>query len=1102
MTEIEKLEQGIAALEMQRATLGDDLVEAMLAPIREKLAALRASEPHSRTEQRKQVTVLFADVSGFTAMSEKLDAEEVLDRMNALWAKLDAAILAQGGVIDKHIGDAVMALFGIPTAREDDPERAIYAALAMQSELLAFRREHGISLAMRIGIHTGAVILGSVGSMGEYTAMGDTVNLASRLEHAAPIGGILISLDTYRQVRGAFELQTQPLLTVKGKAEPVQTYVVLRAKPRAFRLHRRGVEGIDTRMIGRTGELQQLQAAVRRIVDYSEMHMVLVVGEAGVGKSRLLYEFEHWLDQFPEPVIIFKARANESLMNLPYSFMREMVVRRLEISDNDPLATACQKLERGVVGWLVGDPEAVMKSHFIGQLIGLDYSHSPYLHGILDDPQQIHNRALHYLLQFFQASSRPVIFLLDDLHWADDGSMEILAYLRKHGGTLPILVMGLTRPSLFERRVAWTADQRLDLGPLSEAESCQLVEEILQKVPEIPAALRDLVVKSAEGNPFYVEEFIKMLIDQAVIVPGESRWQVELNRLSALRVPPTLTGVLQARLDELSPVEREFLQRAAVVGRVFWDNAVEFLGQSLPEPMNPRLQDVLETLRSRELVFDRDASTFRDTGEYLFKHALLQEVTYETVLKRERRIYHARAATWLIEKSGERGDEYAGLIAEHSERAGDLLAAAEWYGRAAKQAAGAYMPETAISYYQKALEIAQKFSIPDAWKLDWYKGLGRALRLRARYTEALEVFAPMRALAESLGDELMLAQTWNELAVVHSSMGNHRLALEDAENAEMNARMALVQHGNEAAQVELSNALRRKGWSYYRLGEAATAISLAEQSLALCEGLSEFQARNWRVNNLNLLGAAYVALGRFAQADQYREQALALFRELGDRQSVGMMLNNLGETARLRGDYAAAVQRYQEALRINREIGSQASERLCLNNLGGARVGLKDYAAAEMDLRRVLELVGRGTWFALSETHRFLAEACLGQGRIEEALAEARQALTLGQAAGNKEFIAQAWRVLGNCGLSVGDLGRVPGDAGAPLFNDPAACYAESLRIFAEIGAEAERARALRDWARYLAKQGNKERAATLFQEARAVFERLEMIAEAGQTEG
>ncbi|MBI1879683.1 MAG: AAA family ATPase, partial [Chloroflexi bacterium] len=405
MNEIEQLEQAIAALEAQRALLGDAVADVAIAPLREKLAALQTPSPSPHTrgmpqepteQQRKQVTVLFADVSGFTAMSETMDPEEVSATMNALWSRLDTAITANGGWIDKHIGDAVMALFGVPTVREDDPERAIRAALAMQAELRAFTGaseespttpENAPKLRMRIGINTGLALLGKVGTTGEYTAMGDAVNLASRLEHAAPVGGILISHDTYRHVRGVFDVLPLEPISVKGKTEPIQVYVVRAAKPRAFRIPTRGVEGIETRTIGREAELQQLQEALFAAYNERKTHLVSIVAHAGVGKSRLLYEFHNWLELQPERIMLFKGRATQETTQLPYSLIRRVLAYRFDIQENDSAAVAREKLEQGMLKVMGAD--STEKIHFIGHLIGFDFSNSPYLQGILADARQV-----------------------------------------------------------------------------------------------------------------------------------------------------------------------------------------------------------------------------------------------------------------------------------------------------------------------------------------------------------------------------------------------------------------------------------------------------------------------------------------------------------------------------------------------------------------------------------------------------------------------------------------------------------------------------------------------------------------------------------------
>ena len=311
--------------------------------LREKLAAL-TSRPE---QQRKLVTVLFADVSGFTAMSEKMDAEEVNEVMNALWERLDKAITDHNGYIDKHIGDAVMAIWGAKMAQENDPEQAFRAALAMQTELATFRENHNVKLAMRIGINTGPVLLGEVGTTGEFTAIGDTVNVASRLEHVAPVGSILISHDTYRHVRGVFDAEPLDSVIVKGKAEPIQVYVIKRAKPRAFRRATRGVEGIETQMIGREKELNLLKGALDATLKNRTIQIVTIVGEAGMGKSRLVYEFENWVDLLPQEVYFFKGRAGLETQHSPLLWPGTSFYFAIRFGMMTSLALFVKKLKKG-----------------------------------------------------------------------------------------------------------------------------------------------------------------------------------------------------------------------------------------------------------------------------------------------------------------------------------------------------------------------------------------------------------------------------------------------------------------------------------------------------------------------------------------------------------------------------------------------------------------------------------------------------------------------------------------------------------------------------------------------------------------------------------
>jgi class 3 adenylate cyclase len=320
MIERERIEDVISKVEAQRAALGDVVVDTTVDSLRRQLLAL---QPQSPLRQRKQVTVLFADLSGYTAMAATRDAEEVCDTMDTLWRRLDSIVTAWGGHVDKHMGDGMMALFGVPVAHEDDPERAVAAALAMQAALRALNGR--IGLGMRIGISTGRVLLGPVGHSAEVTAVGDAVNVAGFLEQHAPVGRVLISHDVYRHVGGAFLLEPAGPLGMEGKVEPVQTYVVKQSRSRSRRTPGRGVEGVETHMIGRDVELRQLQTALQQVQYGNPGQMVTILGEAGIGKSRLRHEFKQYLHKPARPVALLEARADRSMRRLPYALIRDLL---------------------------------------------------------------------------------------------------------------------------------------------------------------------------------------------------------------------------------------------------------------------------------------------------------------------------------------------------------------------------------------------------------------------------------------------------------------------------------------------------------------------------------------------------------------------------------------------------------------------------------------------------------------------------------------------------------------------------------------------------------------------------------------------------------
>jgi class 3 adenylate cyclase/tetratricopeptide (TPR) repeat protein len=1090
--------------------------------------------------ERRQVTVLFADLAGFTTFVHESDAEDVRDIMERLWVRLDELIAEHGGITEKHIGDAVLAIFGARQAREDDPVRAVRTALAIQAFLRDQALANGPPLQMRIGIHTGLVVVGPLASSGELAATGDAVNLANRLEQNAPIGGVLISQDTYRNVYGFFDMQALPPLTVKGLPEPVQTYVVLRAKARAVAALWRGVEGAPSEMIGRQAELNCLKDALQNVVDQNRSQLVTIVAEAGLGKTCLFREFQKHIELLPYTVRLFYGHATAEMTSQSFSLVRDLFCARFEIQDSDPAAVAKEKLEWGLRQLVyTGHPASAeaaqewqREAGFIGQLLGLDFSAVPEVGALLKEPDQLRHRAFQSLRRFFAVISqtppadagaqvRASLLVAEDLHWGDRASLDLIEYLATRCAEVPLLIVCLARPMLFERSPRWgehlPKHTKLTLEPLSRTESHTLVESILRKTPHVPQALRELIVGGAEGIPFFIEEIIKMLIDEKVIVPGPEQWRIEPERLADARVPPSLTGVLQARLDRLTPLERAVLQRASVIGRVFWDEAVERLSQvearsggpAADGHERPEVLAALGGLRRKELILRREGSAFAGATEYNFKHELLRNVAYESLLKKSRREHHAQVGAWLIERSGERVNEFAGLVAGHYEQASQPGLAAEWYGRAGQQARAGYAPVTAIESFRKALALlpnaekdnAARGSNAQTRALEWQEGLGEVLGAQAQFAEALEVYEQLRKMAEKAGDALSQARAWNGMAYMQERLAKNRASIECAEHAEALARAA-----GEPGRTELVRSLLLKGWAFYRLSDAPAVLGLAEQTSRLC---AEFADHRGLATSLKLHGVAHLQLGHFREADDFFARGLALYQELGDKRNTAAMFNNLAENARARGDYQAAVKLYEQALALARQIGNRDSETIYLGNLCGARLGLNQFREVEEDLRQAIAMTSAENSCALADTYTLLSEACLAQGKVQDSLAAGLKGLTLAVESENDLFLGSAWRALGQVAAVTGSAipsrtssgTFLPATGAVSELLSAQTCFNESLLVFRKINAEGEQARTLRAWGELELREHRPEEARKKFTEARNIFLRLGAASEAARTD-
>lgn len=1063
--EITQLRAAITALEAQRPILTDPIVETALVPLREKLAVLEATQVAAPEQQRKLATILFMDIAGHTQAIRDLDPEENLAIIDRALARLAEPVATFNGRVVRFQGDGFKAVFGLPVAQEHDPENAVRAALKIQetaaqiaAELSAANQMTGFQV--RVGINTGLVIAGGI-TEGEDAVSGTPVNLAARLESAAEPGMILISHHTYSHIRGVFDVRPLEPILAKGFPDPVPVYQVLRSKSRSFRTRRRGVEGVETRMIGRDQELALLQQTFTQVLNTSQGWVAAVVGDAGLGKSRLLAEFENWVDLHPSNVRFFRGRARLETQNLPYGLIRDVFAFRCGIYDDDSAHVARQKfvtgfrelLAAGLADSLTEEIVEIieMEAHLVGHLLGYDFSASPHVQPLLTKAQQLRDQALFYMTTYFRVATdhTPILILLEDLHWADESSLNVIHTLATALHDRPLMILASTRPLLSERQPGWLEQfpslQQIDLNLLAEKDSRHLVSEILQRSDTIPDSLCDLIVSRAEGNPFYIEELIRMLIDDGVIITSGETWHVLPERLAGLHVPPTLTGVLQARLDSLPAPEKETLQRASVVGRLFWDAAVDYINQTPAEAWN--------ALRTREIIFLKEDTAFEGTHEYIFKHALLRDVVYESVLRRLRRDYHRRAAEWLIQASGDRVGEYAELIAAHFALAEDAAREAKWQAQAGKQAAARNAHLEAIRALSRALELTPEEDVATRYELllqreaIYYRQGDRAaeaadlealeqivadsgtpeqqaevilrraayLLLLGDYPAGITAAEQALPLAEATSDKERQARGLHNLGIAHMHLGQYQPAQTYLRRALQLAEAA----GAKAIQME---TLRMSAVVAEEQGDISGQYASYQKALELARELHD---RLGERRALNSLGIVAQNLGDYQAAEAHFQESLALARRIGDRLGEGTVLGNMGVTSYILGNYTAAYALYEQALRLARETDDWVGINIALLNLGyltfliGNSDSIEDALALYKEALHNVQQSGDRPLqgYILNGIGRILVEG----GRTADALEPLREAIALREELGqphlateSRAYLAEAFTILGD----------------------------------------------------------------------------------------
>jgi len=865
--------------------------------------------------ENRQVTALFADISGFTDMSQQLGAEATVEKVNQCCQEIINVVFCHEGNVNRYIGDCVLALFGAPDAHENDPERAILSALDMREAV----SQLGFSIS--VGINTGMMYFGTVGTQQhqEISAYGIDINLAKRLQESAGAGHILVGGSTYRLTRRAFEFQSTQPLTAKGFAEPISAYEVMKSLPKPEKL--RGIEGLKAELIGREKELSDLKECVNELLA-GRGQIATIIGEAGVGKSRLATELKAYIQEkikelHPSFFILhpyLEGRCVSIGESVGYWVFIDILRDYLGFSENDS-PDECRKkiIDKMKVLFPQRWNEIVP---YIGNLLSVKFEDEKikYL-----PAEQLKYQTFLTLRDIFLAIAQqsPILIIFEDLHWADNLSLDVINLLMDTLTIAPIMLLCIYRPEKEHRSwlIGTQASSKcldryteINLRPLNHQESRRLVESLLT-IENLPDTVKEMILQKSEGNPFFVEEVIRSLIESGVVYKDEEHW-IAKDEIENLTVPDTIQSVIMSRIDRLEDEVRYVLQSASVIGRLFRYRLLQYTTQREKD-----LDKYMWKLEEGQLIYEEHAIP---ELEYSFKHILTQETAYNTILSRRKKEFHRKVAEGYEALYSSRLEEYYDELAYHYSRSDNKNKALDYLVKAGDKSKEAYANESAIEYYNQALKLIDDVGSgfkPDPILGHIYQNLGDIYSLLTRYEKALEC---CRKALEYTTDKRQRASIYGIMGSIHEQLSNKEVALEY-----LNTGIAELGDDTECigmARIAIS-LFWTKVWK-----DPEEAMKVAMHGLKIVEGTAYYSEMTELYGCFCLMYE--YGYGNIDKAFEYAKKAVKAARKSGNSYLIAQSTFWLGWTY-LRaqmchsqdGGYDEAYKLFREATEIYEKLG-------------------------------------------------------------------------------------------------------------------------------------------------------------------------------------